>query len=178
MKKLISISIGIATIALAASSALPSRGAVAGARILLRDSVKEVPVDAPVSGPHRVRATLTAAEAAEPLHLVVSLRLRNLDRLRAILESGRTLSRAEMEADFLPLKADYDRVATWLESQGFAPTLVDANHTNVFVRGTAAQIAEALGVSFARVATEEGEFTSAVSAPSVPEEIASAAPWN
>ena len=80
----------------------------------------------------------------------------------------------EMEADFLPLKADYDRVAAWLESQGFAPTLVDSNHTNVFVRGTADRIADAMGVSFARVATEEGEFTSAVSAPLVPEEFASA----
>ena len=94
MKKLTSISIGIATIALAASPAPPSRGETADARVPLNDSIKEVPVDAPVSGPHRVRAALTAAEAAEPLHLVVSLRMRNLGRLRTILESGRTLSRA------------------------------------------------------------------------------------
>ena len=161
----------IAILALAASLALPIRGAVAGARVPLEDSIKGVPVGASESGPHRVREALTAAESAETLDLVVTLRMRNLDKLRAMLESGRTVPRTEMEADFLPLTADYDRVATWLESQGFAPTLVDANHTNLFVRGTAAQIAEAFSVSFARVATEEGEFTSAVSPPSVPEEI-------
>ena len=174
MKRLISIPVGIAMIALAAWPALPCLGAVSGARILLTDSVKEVPVDAPPSGPHRVRSALTTAEAAEPINLVVSLRMRNLDRLKSILESGGTVSRAGMEADYLPLKADYDRVAAWLESQGFAHTLTDANHTNLFVSGTVAQIGDALGVSFARVATTDGEFTSAVSAPSVPEEFA---PW-
>jgi kumamolisin len=159
---------------LAASSALTCRGAAGGARVLLNDSIKEVPVGAPESGPHRVREALTAAESAEPLNLVVSLRMRNIDRFKAILESGRTLSPADMEADFLPLKADYDRASAWLASQGFTPTLVDANHTNLFVRGTVAGIANSLGVSFARVSTLDGEFTSAISAPSLPEEIASA----
>lgn len=173
MKKLDFIPLRLVMFALAVSATLPSRGTVSGARLRLGDSIKEVAIGTPASDPHRVREVLTAAESAESLNLVVSLRMRNFAEFQSIIQSGHTVSSEKMEADYLPLKADYDRVAAWFGEQGLKPTLVDANHTNLFFRGTVARIADVLGVSFARVATSEGEFTSAISAPSLPEEFAS-----
>lgn len=161
----------IATLTFA--SAPPPQEADSGGRVLLEDSIKEVPAGAPATGPNRVREALTAPESAESLNLVVSLRMRNFEEFQALVQAGQTVPRAEMEARYLPLKSDYDQVSAWLAAQGLTPTLVDSNHTNLFVRGSVNQIAGALGVSFARVATTEGEFTSAISAPSVPQEFSS-----
>jgi kumamolisin len=77
-----------------------------------------------------------------------------------------------MTAQYLPLQSDYDRVAAWLVAQGFTLTANDPTHTTIFAQGAVAAVAKALGVAFARVATADGEFTSAVSAPSLPAEVA------
>jgi kumamolisin len=50
----------------------------------------------------------------------------------------------------------------------------DPNHTNVFARGTVAQIENSMDVHFARVATADGEFSSAISAPNLPGELSGA----
>ena len=146
-------------------------GATTGHRVRVEGSIKEVPIDAPLSQPHRVRERLAASERAESLNFAVSLRMRNLDELEARIQSGQTVPQAEMEAKYLPLAADHDRVASWLKAQGFTLSLVDANHTNLFARGTVAQISATFDVAFARVATGDGEFSSAVTAPSLPEDI-------
>jgi kumamolisin len=142
------------------------------AGVMLSESVKEVPLDAPATGPHRVRETLTASELAEPLRFVVSLRMRDLVDLEARISSSQLVPRAELEQTYLPLKADYDRVSAWLVAQGFALTLTDRNHTNLFARGSIAQASATFGVAFARVSTGDGEFSSAVTAPSIPAEFA------
>jgi hypothetical protein len=139
--------------------------------VLLKESIVEVPVGAPASRPHRVREQLRADETAQYVNFVVGLRMRNLGELEARIHAGRTVPRPEMEARYLPLRADYSRVAAWLVGQGFKLTLSDSSHTNVFARGTVAQLSASLGVTFARVATVDGEFTSAVTAPSLPPDI-------
>jgi hypothetical protein len=136
------------------------------------DSIQSVPVAATASQPHRVRDKLTAAELAENLDFVVSLRMRNIAELEARIQSGQLVPQAEMEAKYLPLKSDHDRVASWLKDRGFAITLADSNHTNLFARGSVAQISAAFDVTFARVVTADGEFSSAVTAPSLPTDIA------
>src|ERR1700722_6596239 len=83
----------------------------AAARHYFEDSIKPVPADAPPSAPHRVREVLTPAESAQPLDIMVSLRMRNLPELQSIVDSGRIVSAAEMEARYLPSKSDYDRMA-------------------------------------------------------------------
>ena len=108
--------------------------------------------------------------ACEPLRFVVSLRMRDLVDLEARISSSQLVPRAELEQTYLPLKADYDRVSAWLVAQGFALTLTDRNHTNLFARGSIAQASATFGVAFARVST--GEFSSAVTAPSIPAEFA------
>ena len=146
-----------------------------GPRTLFADSIKEVPPGTVISGPHIVRATLTAGELAQPIGFMISLRMRNFGELQDLVQSGRgrIVSKSEMEARYLPAKSDYNRVAAWLTAQGFTITLVDSNHTNVFARGSVAATADAFKVSFARVTTDQGEFTSAVTVPSLPYDLAS-----
>jgi kumamolisin len=119
-----------------------------------------------------VRRTLTAAELAQPMSFSVTLRMRDFQGLQARIASGARIPQAEMEANYLPLRADYERVGAWLSSEGFTPTLKDMSHTSVFVRGDVADIARAFGVPFARVLASDGEYTSAVAAPQVPADLA------
>jgi kumamolisin len=119
-----------------------------------------------------VRAALTPAEFAAPIAFSVSLRMRDLAGLEARVASGALVPAAQMEADYLPLRGDYARVAAWLTAQGFTQTLRDRAHTTVFATGSVAQVARAFGVRFARVSVSDGEYTSAVSEPSVPAELA------
>ena len=167
------ISRGLAALAFASLSGAPAGAAEAtGGRVRFADSIKEVPIAAPASSPRRVRETLTEAELAESVDFIVSLRMRGVDRLESLIRSRGVASMSEMETGYLPLKSDYDRVAAWLTAQGFAITLVDSCHTNIVVRGPVARIADALEVSFARVATDQGEYTSAVTVPSLPGALA------
>jgi kumamolisin len=119
-----------------------------------------------------VRTALTSEETQASMDFSVSLRMRNFDELEARIQAGDKISAAEMEARYLPLQSDYDRTAAWLVSEGFTLTTSDPNHTNLFARGTVAAVAKSFGVTFARVATDDGEFTSAVTIPSLPADVA------
>lgn len=124
--------------------------ATSGGRVYLKESIKAVPPGEPPSRPHRVREALTAGELGKMMDLVISLRMRRFAEFQVMVQSGRTISRAQMEANYLPSQADYDRVASWLRAQGLVPTMVDGNWTNLFFRGTVAEITTAFGVCLAR----------------------------
>ena len=118
-----------------------------------------------------VRTALTADEMTAGIDFDVALKLTNRADLEARINRGEILSRAALEA-YLPTAADYAKVRAWLVAQGFRITLdADSRHA-IFARGSNARIAAALGVKLARVATADGEFTSAVTEPSLPDEIA------
>jgi len=144
---------------------------------LFPDSIVEVAAGAQ-SGPVIVPRGLSTDEWAAPLTFSVNLRMRDFPGLQARLAAGEQVAQGEMEARYLPLAADYDRVATWLAGQGFAQVVPDRNHTTLVMRGPAAQVARALGVTLARVAvpatatSPAAEYTSAVTAPSLPAAIA------
>ncbi len=162
--------IAFALIAAASVLAAPLRAAASDR--MLPDSV------APTGGGGKrgtiTRSSLRPEETRANFDFNIALRMRNLDELQARVRAGDAIPPAEMEARYLPLQSDYDRVSAWLVSQGFVLTLPDSNHTNIFARGTVAAVAQTFGVSFARVSTSDGEFTSAVTAPSVPSDIADA----
>ena len=151
-----------------AGASASGAGLSPAARAWFNDSIVAVPANAPAPRPHVVRQVLSAEELAAPLDFFVSLRMRDFQGLEGRIQAGQTVPQAEMEARYLPLAADYERVASWLASEGFTLTLRDRNHTNVFARASVARISSALGAGFARVATRDGEFTSAVTAPSLP----------
>jgi kumamolisin len=123
-------------------------------------------------GRARIVRALTPDELAAPMSFSVGLRMRDFAGLEARLAAGEQIGFTEMEARYLPLRSDYDRVAGWLAGEGFAATVPDRVHMNVLVRGAVAGIARTFGVQFARVAVADGEYSSAISEPSVPAELA------
>jgi kumamolisin len=120
----------------------------------------------------RIVRQLTQAELSETLRFSVTLKMRDFQALQTRVSAGQQVADSEMEASYLPLKADYDRVSAWLAAQGFTSTMTDGTHTALFVQGTVAQVASTFGIAFARVAVSDGEYTSAIEAPRIPAALA------
>jgi kumamolisin len=155
---------------LAVVSAVPTL-AYSGAKHCFTDSIMEIASDPNVSV---VRQTLKASERNEILPFSVSLKMPNFEELEFRIAHGERIAPDVMEARYLPSAMDYAAVETWLTGQGFTLTQEDPSHTNIFVSGTVSQIERSMGVNFARVATADGEYTSAVTAPNLPEELSGA----
>jgi hypothetical protein len=138
------------------------------------DSIRQVPATA--SALHQAfitRTVLTAAETAAVMPFEVGLRMRNFDELQARIAKGEVISDAEKAQRYFPLAADHEQVVAWLQSQGLEVTRTDANHLGIFGRGSVDAVAKAFQATFARVtAAAGGEYTSAITAPSLPADLA------
>jgi len=119
-----------------------------------------------------LRRTLTAGEEAEALDIELALPMRSLPELLERIGRGETIARAEMEEQYYPLQADYDRVAQWVASQGLTVMPPDSARLAVFARGSIADLARAFQVKFGRVRADDGDYTSAISVPTLPGELA------
>jgi kumamolisin len=146
------------------------------AQQILGNSIRPV-ATAPATGainPHRpviTRTTLQPNEAAAPMPFEVALKMRNFAELQARVNNGEHISPQEMADKYEPLPSDYQATIAWLTSKGLTITRQDSHHMAVFARGTVSQIQKAMQVTFARVASEGKEYTSAITAPSVPSTI-------
>ena len=155
----------------------PNAKALAPAAVVLQGSIRPVEA-APVVGPanpHRAfisRQALTAAEANSAMEFEVALKMRNFAELQARVNGGEHISPAEVAEKYEPLPADYRAVADWLTSQGFKITHQSPNHLAIFASGKVSQVGQAMQVTFARVTSEGKEYTSAVTAPNVPSNLA------
>jgi kumamolisin len=169
--------VGIAALLLAIAS-LGNAWAVAPATVVLADSIKPVATASSTatirpSAAYISRQTLTSAESGAPMVCAVALKMRNFPELQARIARGERVSPAEMAEKYEPLPADYQAVADWLKGEGFTLVRNDAHPLAVFARGSVSQVAQALRVNFARVRLDDNEYTSAVTAPSVPAAISS-----
>ncbi|HTX66025.1 MAG TPA: protease pro-enzyme activation domain-containing protein, partial [Opitutaceae bacterium] len=147
------------------------------ARVSLPDSIVEIPAlthfpAAARPRPTVVRTALTAGENAEELDIEFALRMRDFEELQARVQRGELIPPAEMAAKYYPLAADHDVLLAWLLARGFTVTRTDPNHLAIFARGKISLLREALRTDFARVAYEGAEFSSAVSAPTMPAGLA------
>src|SRR5580704_14473053 len=100
----------------ATASVDPGAGVVAG-------SVRTPDPGGRTIGGARIVRAPTADELAAPMRFSVSLPMRDFAGLQARVAAGEQIPEAEMEARYLPLRSDYDRLATWLAAQGFERTL-------------------------------------------------------
>jgi kumamolisin len=168
---------GIAAILLAganigAQATVPVLG---GASVSLPGSIQSV--HEPVSGkmdPHQAyisRRTLKAPENAAVLTFEVTLKMRNFPELQRRIARGERIPFEEMASRYNPSATDEQKVAGWLTTHGFTIMRRDANHLAVFAKGSVSQIQQALQINFARVTVEGTEYTSAITAPSVPASI-------
>jgi len=163
---------------------VPRLGAATnGARAAMPESIREVPAATVTTGfqpnlvgaagPSVTRTNLLRAELDATMPFNVSLKMRNFAELEARVARGEVIDPAEMAARYWPLPEDYAAAVDWLRQQGFAISL-DSGGSVIFASGTVAQVRDAFQVSMARVTSAGEEFTSAISAPSVPVELAPA----
>ncbi|HXQ82037.1 MAG TPA: protease pro-enzyme activation domain-containing protein [Opitutaceae bacterium] len=136
-------------------------------------SIREIPAAAGAKRTATIsRTLLSAAEGSASMAFEVALRMRNFDELQARIARGERIAPAEMSAKYYPLAADHDRLVQWLGAQGLEVTRTDDNRIAVFGRGSVNAVARAFQLTFARVAAADGaEYTSAVTAPSLPAEL-------
>ncbi len=104
--------------------------------------------------------------------VLVSLPIRNLEELKARVDNRDRISIDDYQTRYFPLVSDYHEVADWLIDQGLKLDPEDPSHILLSVSGTVSQISAAFRTTFAIVTTAEGEFTSAISEPSVPSNLA------
>ncbi len=153
-----------------------SAAAQSQARVTFPGSI--APVQAAAHGAKRPaaisRMALRADERSAGMAFEVALRMRNFDELQARLAHGEQIGAAEMAERYYPLADDHDRLVRWLKAQGLEVTRTDGNRLGVFGRGSVDAVSSAFQVTFGRVATADGEFTSAVTAPSLPADISPA----
>jgi kumamolisin len=159
----------LAVLAFAASHAL---AATAADTRVLSGSVRLPDPGGQTMGKARIVRSLTPDELAAPLELSISLRMRDFAGLQARIAAGEQIPFPEMEARYLPLRSDYDRVTSWLAGQGLAQTIPDRVHMNVNVKGAVSAVSRTLSVQFARVAVPDGEFSSAITEPAMPSDLA------
>ena len=149
--------------------------ALAPATVVLPDSTKPVaasPVTTGESRPFVSRQALTSAETTASITFEVALKMRNFPELQARVGRGEHVTQAEMAAKYEPLPADYQAVLTWLKGAGFTIVRTDPHHMAIFASGSVSRIGSAFKVTFARVTSDGKDYTSAVTAPSVPADIA------
>ena len=146
------------------------------ARVSLPGSYKDVAVTVTANRPWPLltRSSLTEPETEATLVIEVSLKMHDFSGLQSRLHRGEKIAGPEMAAKYRPGTVDYQAVTDWLVSQGLTITQTDPGKLAVFAKGTVRQMAAAFQVNFARVSFHGTEYTSAVTAPSLPAPLARA----
>src|SRR6187402_284915 len=117
--------------------------------------------------PHIDGAAVTALEADHPLHVVVSLKLRNPDQLQAFLagvttpgsaQYGKFLSSAQFKAQFGPTQAQVDAVVAHLQQAGFTNIEVAPNNLLISADGNAGAATTGFHTSIKRFTSNGREF--------------------
>jgi kumamolisin len=145
-------------------------------RTTFRDSIKE-PVTATTPSvtkntPTLVRSELTDAETQETIDFSIALNMRDFAELQKRVGNGEIISLNEMNAKYFPTSAEVTIVRQWLAAQGFEVLPPSQFQLSIFARGTIAQLQRAFAVTFGRVQFAGEEHTSALTAPSLPADIA------
>ncbi|HEY2343899.1 MAG TPA: protease pro-enzyme activation domain-containing protein, partial [Chthoniobacteraceae bacterium] len=125
--------------------------------------------------PPKVAATARALRPenlAETMEIEIPLRMRNYPKLLERLGRGEKLSRAELDATYLPTAADYDAVCKWVLSEGLIITQTDSARLAVFVRGTLAQLQQSFQMPIAKVTVDGVDYNTAQANPTLPAAIA------
>jgi kumamolisin len=121
-----------------------------------------------------VRSKLTQAESEVTIEFSVALKMRDFAALKERIAKNEIISPDEMVTKYLPTDADYTKIVTWLTKQGISVKPAGQYRLSIFASGTVAQIEHIFGSKFGRVNMAGSEYTSALTAPSLPGEIGAA----
>ena len=149
--------------------------AAAGVARAASEARVELPESIRALDSHRVRSVkpLRPEHLARQMEVLITLKMRDFPKLLTRMATGERIPQEEMEGKYLPLPADYEAVERWAKGEGLMITQTDPARLGVFVKGSIAQLQTAMRTQFAEVAVAVGEFTSAVTAPSLPAAVAS-----
>ncbi|TAN09046.1 MAG: peptidase S53 [Rhodanobacteraceae bacterium] len=94
----------------------------------------------------------------QPIHVVVSLQLRNEAQLQALIANPGhpNLTPAEFVARYSPTVSDAAAVATWLKQRGFEGVTVSPNRVLVSATGSVAAVQSAFHTNLVHVRTHDG----------------------
>ena len=122
----------------------------------------------------QVRAVqaLRKEDLGREIEFQIALRMRDYPKLLARMATGELVPHAEIEARYLPLPADYQKVVDWAKREGLTITQTDPSRLGLFVKGTVALVQTATRAQFAEVTVSEGTFTSAITPPTIPVALA------
>ncbi|HET7929907.1 MAG TPA: S53 family peptidase [Rhodanobacteraceae bacterium] len=111
---------------------------------------------------------------SQPLHVSLSLKLRNAGQLHSFLAAPHgKLSHAQLSADYLPTQAQAQAVADYLTQSGFRNVKISSNRMIVSGDGTAAIAQAAFQTHIASVRTRDGRMAHANTSPiHIPEALA------
>ncbi len=112
------------------------------------------------------------ADPASVVQFQVALRLRDFAGMSARVQSGATMSAAELATDHFPTQEDHDAVVRWLKSAGLTIEATVPSRMTITVSGRADTVSRALEVHFSHIVSEGQDYVSADTEPSVPSELA------
>jgi kumamolisin len=124
--------------------------------------------------PTVVRSQLTNNELQENIRFSIALKMRNFAELQDRVSMHELIPLDEIRDKYFPAPSDVANVRQWLISQGFQVEPPVPYEFSVFASGSVAQLQRVFGSTFARVQFRGEEHTSAITAPSLPANIASA----
>lgn len=147
--------------------AAPPIAGDATSRATFAGSVRELPA--------AQKATLhamTARHLADKVSFNIPLTLRNQAELEARVNRGGVLSGEELKAKYLPLRSDYDAIATWLKGEGFTVDAIGDANLAVFAQGTVAQVQASFQTDMGLITTDGEDRAVTLTAPSLPATVA------
>ncbi|MBB3227931.1 xanthomonalisin [Luteibacter sp. Sphag1AF] len=112
-------------------------------------------------------AVVTALEADHPLHIVVSLKLRNTDALQSFLSDvntpgsarfGKFLTPAQFKANYAPTDAQVQAVVAHLTQSGFTHIEVAPNHLLISADGTTTSAVNGFNTSIKQFSANGRQF--------------------
>ncbi len=135
-------------------------------------AVSPTPPANPAAAAYIAHAHLSIVQLSLPMEFNLSLKMRNFAELQSRVNRGEIISAEEMADKYWPLPADYEAAADWLTQRGFAIDTTNPSRIMITATGLVAQVQGIFQTDFARVASDGLEFSSAITAPSVPESLA------
>ncbi|HET7307038.1 MAG TPA: pre-peptidase C-terminal domain-containing protein [Gammaproteobacteria bacterium] len=103
--------------------------------------------------------------ASQPVHVVISLKLRHQARLKAVIRSHQTLTSAKFISQFSPTLGQAQAAAEFLKHSGFTHITISPNRLLISGDGTAKLAETAFQTSLVRVRTHTGRHAFANSRP-------------
>ncbi len=137
---------------------MPTQAAPEGGVVLL-ESILPFTKDVKVLG---------AADPDGVVQFDVALKMRDYEKLQALVATGRRLLPSEITSRHFPLDQDYQSVMRWAKDRGLTVEKTYDHHLTLKLSGTVRQVQQVLSVEFVQVLFEGKAYIATSDAPTLP----------